>query len=501
MTSNSRILCILAALGGCFDPEGAPAGTEGDPGMTASTDAGSTGGPSTEASTSSSMSSAEETLEPEASSSSSGAPTDESSGSESGSPSSCGNGDIDDGEACDDGNDVDGDGCNVDCIESGTLLDAWTHDDDPQQSAFPRSVSVGPDGEFVIAGAVMRTDLGQSTNGFLRKYAEDGEVAWTRTYNNDLANGSDVFAAVDIDADGTIVVAGYEYRGDIGQAYNALLRRYDVDGTELWTSTYNTPASNSDDLHYGVGLDEDGNIYTGGYMVRNDLGQANNIFVAGWAANGENEWVATYDNPSHSADMCIGFAVDAAGNAMCAGYEDRADLGQGYDHLVVKTAPAGGVEWTTTQHGETSTMDALWAVAFDPAGPIVVAGFEQRDDLGQGRNAWISKLDTSGNVMWTVTHDGAEGLNDNANVLAVDALGNIIVGGYETTAEGDFGTWLHKLDPDGATLWTDFVDLGEGNDHPQDADVWPDGRIVVTGYVDPVGDDALNHIWVRIYAP
>jgi hypothetical protein len=50
-------------------------------------------------------------------------------------------------------------------------------------------------------------------------------------------------------------------------------------------------------------------------------------------------------------------------------------------------------------------------------------------------------------------------------------------------------------------LWTDAVDLGPGNDRAVDADVWPDGRILVTGSVDQVGDNMLNNIWVRIYAP
>jgi cysteine-rich repeat protein len=491
--TSARLVPLFACVfvSACFDPGSDPDIHGTETGGSTMTTAGSSNGEPTSAASSEGSSSGSED--------SATAAVDDSSSSESGEPLSCGNGELDEGEICDDGNAIDGDGCNVDCIESGTLLDEWILDD-RTHDASPRAVATGPDGSFVIVGGVVRTDIGEGVNGWIRKYDADGTIAWTDTYNNDVANGSDVFADVDVDDDGEIVVVGSESRADIEQATNALLRRYDANGVERWTTTYNTAIANGDDVASGVGFDDAGDIYLGGYIARHDLGQSVNHWIARHAPGGAETWMTTLDSPAHAADVCIAFAVDGAGNGYCAGQQDRSDLGHGQDAVVVKTSPDGDIEWTHEYNDEVDGGDGLWAVAAGLDGEVLIAGLETRV-LPNELDAWVRKLDAEGDEVWTHTYDGTAGLNDNAEALVVDAAGDIIVGGHETTANGDVATWVRKLDGDGNTRWTDVVDLGAGNDRAIEADVWPDGRIVVTGYVDLVGDDALNHIWVRIYAP
>jgi cysteine-rich repeat protein len=485
------LVCAFAAA--CADPNSDPGIDDAETGGSSTTNSGSSSGAATGTSTSESS--------PGSADDSTTADVDDSSSSESGAPLGCGDGELDDGEVCDDGNAIDGDGCNLDCIASGTLLGAWILEDDPEQNASPRAVATGPNGSFVIVGGVMRTDLGEGLNGWIRKYREDATVAWTDTYNNDVTDGLDLFSGVDVDDDGEVVVVGSESRPDLGQGANALLRRYDTNGVEQWTVTYNTAVANGDDVPAGVGFDDAGDIYLGGYVLRPDLGQSADYWVARYTPGGAASWMTTLDSPAHAADTCIAFAVDGAGNGYCAGYQDRSDLGHGQDAVVVKTSPAGAIEWTHEHNDDADGGDGLWAVAAGLDGEVVIAGFETSADPMGAFDAWVRKLDENGDEVWTHTYDGAAGLNENAEALVVDAAGNVIVGGYEATVDGGFATWVRKLDGDGNPRWTDVVDLGEGNDRAIDADVWPDGRIVVTGYVDLVGDDALNHIWVRIYAP
>jgi cysteine-rich repeat protein len=66
----------------------------------------------------------------------------------------CGDGIVDENEACDDGNESDGDGCNVDCRPSGELLWTWEADDDVVSAAVAADdtiyVALGNDDATVV---------------------------------------------------------------------------------------------------------------------------------------------------------------------------------------------------------------------------------------------------------------------------------------------------------------------------------------------------------------
>src|SRR5690606_38528963 len=84
----------------------------------------------------------------------------------------CGDAEIQAGEACDDGNDVDADGCNTDCRASGTVV--WEHRF--EQEGWARAVDVGPDGAVYAAG---QAQASLSAAWAARLDAQDGSVEWT----------------------------------------------------------------------------------------------------------------------------------------------------------------------------------------------------------------------------------------------------------------------------------------------------------------------------------
>jgi cysteine-rich repeat protein len=95
---------------------------------------GSSGGSPDEGSTS-------EPEDAESTTSSGGAEEDETSSTSTGPTSRCGDGTVDPGEDCDDGNDIDADGCNLDCTASGSLL--WEYELPLGLSG--RYMAIGPD--------------------------------------------------------------------------------------------------------------------------------------------------------------------------------------------------------------------------------------------------------------------------------------------------------------------------------------------------------------------
>src|SRR5206468_3930175 len=138
-----------------------------------------------------------------------------------------------------------------------------------------------------------------------------------------------------VDGSGNAYVTGYENRSDLGQNYNTWIRKYDTNGSVLWTQTYNSP-NNDDDESFGIAVDGSGNAYVTGYENRSDLGQSYNTWVRKYDTNGSVLWTKTYNSPNNDDDAGFGIAVDGSGNAYVTGYENRSDLGQDYNAWVRK---------------------------------------------------------------------------------------------------------------------------------------------------------------------
>lgn len=98
-------------------------------------------------------------------------PAETSAGS-SGVPESCGDGFVDPGEQCDDGNSVDADGCNVDCVTSGS--EVWSTE---IERAFSEVtfVSASADGAILLHTRRADDDFLKMTEALS---AVDGSVLW-----------------------------------------------------------------------------------------------------------------------------------------------------------------------------------------------------------------------------------------------------------------------------------------------------------------------------------
>src|SRR5690606_18505165 len=127
-------------------------------------------------------------------------------------------------------------------------------------------------GNVVVTG--YEETAAQGRDVWLRKYDPDGAEVWTQTYNAPQ-DDTDIGRSVAIDAVDAIVVGGSIFRGP--QSDNVWVRKYDPDGAEIWTVVYNSDAFLSDVVQAVAVVDAD--VAVGGFLTRSDIGEARNAWV------------------------------------------------------------------------------------------------------------------------------------------------------------------------------------------------------------------------------
>jgi len=204
------------------------------------------------------------------------------------------------------------------------------------------------------------------------------------------------------------------------------------------------------------------------------------IFIAKYTANGDYLWARrfgyAYDDSANS------IAADANGNVIVTGYfSDRVDFGGGtiwaalggIDAFLAKFTPDGNFDSTNPDPTQRSwaknfgsnSEDRGTGVAVDANGNIVLGGYFQGSlDLGGGylnsqgggKDIFIAKFSSSGTYTWSKSYGG--GYGDQAVGLAVDRSGDVFVTGW----------YLYSTDLGGGPLlasqYAAFLAKYSGND-------------------------------------
>ncbi len=118
--------------------------------------------------------------------------------------SSCGDGQLDEGEDCDDGNAVDSDGCNNDCVTSGKVLWVAEHETFTGNYDTALDVAMDRDGNAVVVGT-LQSEAGDM-EAVVWKVSPQGEVLQSFTFQNPL--GDDRLAAVAVNSQNQLALVG-----------------------------------------------------------------------------------------------------------------------------------------------------------------------------------------------------------------------------------------------------------------------------------------------------
>ena len=267
-------------------------------------------------------------------------------------------------------------------------------------------------------------------------------------------------AAIAVDSDGNVYVAGYTksrdfpttpgaaYESYIGYTYgnyaNAFISKFDPTGTELLWSTY--LGGKSTDVCTAIAVDSDGNVYVAGYTYSYDFPTTSGAYDASY--NGNSDVFVTKLNSTGTdliystclgesdTDYGFGAAVDSDGNVYIAGatrsydfpttpgaYDTSYNPGTAYDAFVTKLNSTGTDLIYSTYLGGSDTDYGLGA-AVDSDGNVYVIGKTGRNfptTSGAyntvGEEAFLTKLNPAGTALVFSTY-----LIGEANVVGPQPL-------------------------------------------------------------------------------
>ena len=266
------------------------------------------------------------------------------------------------------------------------------------------------------------------------------------------------------DANGDVYTAGFPRRGGVE-------KRSGVDDSLIWQTVLQGSRGKGGDRAEALALDASNDLFVVGVLdneaTHDDFGV---VKLSG--TTGDVLWMRTLSG-TDTVDLTIDAAylvgVDGSGDAIVAGVLDNE--GTSRDITVIRFEGATGNEvWRREFNGDAGSSDYPWDLVLDASGDVIVAGGLKNDDgIGIHQDFFLIRLrGPDGAELWRQLIDGTMAQEpfpadpnepgtrdfDTARRVAIDASGDVIVGGiiYDLDVYAQFT--LHKFEgTTGAEVW------------------------------------------------
>lgn len=309
----------------------------------------------------------------------------------------CGDAVVDAGESCDDGNPVDGDGCNRDCLPSGMLL--WSDRYDGFRSDYGHRVAIDRLGGLRLA--VTSIDETDRQRVALRSYARDGLVQWhtVAPYTDEQYQIALGLALEDSGVATIAMLASSTIATSVGE-----LVQIDADGAVLWSSRHTPPDGSTSPI--GLAIDGAGRVLSA--SLDTPLGLSPVLRLEAFAGDAMVWSTITALGGAYPVELV---ATGKLGAAVSTPAPTLAD-GVGLLHF----ADDGALQWQ-------ASMSCGRVIASDGAGTTWAAG---PDELG---NLAVCSMDPSGEPGTSLVL-AAPGFDVVA--MAIAEGGDLLLVGYAT---------------------------------------------------------------------
>lgn len=213
---------------------------------------------------------------------------------------------------------------------------SWTRQFGSSESDWALGLAVHQTGLYIVgqtAGLLPNQVSAGAADAFLAKYDRQGTLLWSRQFGS---AAGDTAVGVALDGSG-VYVAGWTYGALPGQRHfgkeDAFIRKYDFQGTELWTRQFGIAAN---DRIGAVAVDIRGVYVAGrteGIMAGQRLTGLSDVFVRNYAPDGTERGTLQFGTGLYNS--VTGLAVDPSGLYLAGCLGEYAGLTVGCGGLVL----------------------------------------------------------------------------------------------------------------------------------------------------------------------
>ena len=319
-----------------------------------------------------------------------------------------------------------------------------------------------------IASGGFQNIYGGGQDAFLVKFNTAGARVWGTYYGGSGLDGTFVNNCCATDAAGNVYLTGQTNssaniasggaQNVLGGGTDAFLVKFDGAGNRLWGTYYGstgnensyTCVTDGTNVYITGSTTSASGIASGGFQ--NTFGGGTDAFFVKFNAAGSRLW-ATYYGGSGD-DFGSACHADASGSLYIAGYTNSTNnitaggaqntFAGGTDAFLVKFDATGNRLWGT-YYGGPGNERGFGGCVTDPAGNVYLSGWStsttgiaagsgfQMSNAGSA-DAFITKFDAAGNVLWGTYYGGNDA--DQPYDCHMDASGTLYVAGYTASASG-----------------------------------------------------------------
>ena len=245
-----------------------------------------------------------------------------------------------------------------------------------------RDVVIAPDGDLVLIGYTTSDAIAGTDLWYQRRSPDGIDVRWTRTrpgfvdYSQDRAHG---IASIGDD----FVGVGFRQNDDGSQSW-PWIARFDANGDDVWNDDGMDEPTNG--VFTAIEVLADGNLVVAG--DRDSLQGDSDMWLQTRSPDGAVLWEEIIPSPGGGDDRANTLVVDRRDGGFIVGGELGAGTGS-TDAWIRRYDAELHEKWTTTYSGPAGDRDTVWGVGIDPRGDVVVCGYGSTPETGW--DIWVRK--------------------------------------------------------------------------------------------------------------
>ncbi|MEM9926172.1 MAG: DUF4114 domain-containing protein [Cyanobacteria bacterium P01_D01_bin.50] len=285
------------------------------------------------------------------------------------------------------------------------------------------------------------------------------KVEWVQQFGG---TSTDLVSNIAVDAAGNSYITGlFQFNASLGSTTlsstginDAFVAKLDTNGNVLWAENFNSTSLESISLGFGIDSDEVGNTYTTGIFAGTvDFGDTSltsvdisDVFITKLDSNGNVIWAEQLGDTGVGMDFAVSIKTDNLSNTYITGIKDtdtETDIfadptsidGEAF---IAKIDSTGNLVWTQ-DFDSTSSSYGQDIVTDEVSNNYVIGNFSGDVNLGNqtlsssgDTDIFVTKLNSDGNVEWNQKFGST--LSDTGNAISLDSASNLyITGNFEDT--------------------------------------------------------------------